>query len=129
MAVVTGILGTWFGTWLGVVLRSRANQEAEQLALKRDVLRRFMGNRYMLTKTGVGVQPNGEPLVAMNEAFIVFARDRQVIEALKSMHTAMREKKCSRGIVGLAKEMAKASDVPIELDDWFIEHPFTPKAG
>ena len=94
---------------------------------KRDVLRRFAGNRYVMVESGLGVQPTGEPFVALNEAFVVFAGDSEVIEALETMHAELgRPNRLIDNILTLVKEMAAAADVPIGLNDSFIERPFVP---
>ena len=62
-----------------------------------------------------------------NEAFVVFAGDSEVIEALQNMYAVLgRPNRLVDSIVTLVKEMAAEADVPIDLDDSFIEHPFAP---
>ena len=98
-----------------------------QMASKMDVLRRFAANRYVMTEVGPGIQSNGEPFVALNEAFVVFARDPEVIEALETMHAELGQPgRLVENIVTLVKEMADSADVPVDLNDSFIRRPFTP---
>ena len=93
------------------------------------MLRRFAGNRYVLTEnSGATIQFNGEPFVALNEAFIVFAEDPTVIEALRVMHDQLGQQgRLVDNIVTVVKEMAEVSNVAINLNDSFIERPFTPR--
>ena len=97
----------------------------DQKELKRDVLRRFAGSRYVLTQPGL-VLPNGEPFVALNEAFIVFADEPEVLSALEALRTGGDDRD-SELIVALIKRMAAAADVPVTLDDAFIVRPMTPQ--
>ena len=118
-----------FGALLAVGFQSHLDELADELATKRDVLRRFAGNRYVLTEnSGATIQLNGEPFVALNEAFIVFAEDPTVIEALRVMHDQLGQQgRLVDNIVTVVKEMAKVSNVAINLNDSFIERPFTPR--
>ena len=130
VSLVSGLIGLLVGvivTLVGVLAQSHVEYGSDQLAVKRDVLRRFAGNRYVMGENGLGVQPNGEPFVALNEAFVVFAGDSEVIEALQNMHAELgRPNRLVDNIVTLIKEMAAAADVSIDLNDSFIEHPFAP---
>ena len=118
-----------FGALLAVGFQSHLDELADKLATKRDVLRRFAGNRYVLTEnSGATIQLNGEPFVALNEAFIVFAEDPTVIEALRVMHDQLGQQgRLVDNIVTVVKEMAEVSNVAINLNDSFIERPFTPR--
>ena len=118
-----------FAALLAVGVQSHLDELADELATKRDVLRRFAGNRYVLTEnSGATTQPNGEPFVALNEAFIVFAEDPTVIEALRVMHDQLGQQgRLVDNIVTVVKEMAEVSNVAINLNDSFIERPFTPR--
>ena len=123
VSLISGLIGAL----AAVLIQSYIGYGLDQLAVKRDVLRRFAANRYVLTGGEPGVQLNGEPFVALNEAFVVFAGDPEVIEALETMHTELgRPGRLVENIVTLVKEMAAASDVPIGLNDSFIQRPFTP---
>ena len=117
-----------FAALLAVGVQSHLDELADELATKRDVLRRFAGNRYVLTEnSGATTQPNGEPFVALNEAFIVFAEDPTVIEALRVMRDQSQQGRLVDNIVTVVKEMAEVSNVAINLNDSFIERPFTPR--
>ena len=130
VSLVSGVIGILVGvivTLVGVLAQSHVEYGSDQLAMQRDVLRRFAGNRYLLGEKGLGVQSNGEPFVALNEAFVVFAANPEVIEALQIMHAELdRPNRLVDNIVTLVKEMAAAADVPIDLNDSFIERPFAP---
>ena len=78
---LSGVLGGLIVTWFGVQTQSQVDYQFGQMASKMDVLRRFAANRYVMTEVGPGIQSNGEPFVALNEAFVVFARDPEVIDA------------------------------------------------
>ena len=80
----------------------------------------------LLTETRVG--RDGEPFVALNEVFVVYADHPPVISALKKMHEELGiQNRLSDNILTLTKAMAKAAKVPIrDLNDEFITRPFTP---
>ena len=111
------------------LVSSHLLKRKDERELKRDVLRRFVGNRYFLT---AGRQSkSGEPFIALNEIFVVYARDREVIDAIKKMHEEIRtENRLIDNILTLTKAMAKAAKIPISgLNDNFIEAPFTPQSN
>ncbi len=98
----------------------------DELALRRDVLRRLLAYRYRLTKEFLG--QDGEPFIALNEAWIVFAGFSEVTAALTTMHDEIgQEGLLIPNIVALVRTMAAASDISVhDLDDAFIENPFSP---
>ena len=111
----SGLLAAFVSNWW----HTRSNT----LSTKRDVLRRYMGNRYLLTKGRMG--QTGEPFVALNEAVIVFANNPPVIAALKKLKKEHNED----NRMMLVKAMAKAARLPTrKLDRDFFEYPFTPPA-
>ena len=100
--------------------------EREDLGPKRDVLRRFVTYRYRLTEGLSGT--DGEPFVALNEAWVVFADSPEVTKELEILHKELgREGRLPDNIVALVRAMASASGVPLQkFDDEFIKRPFTP---
>ena len=128
--LTTSLISGLVGALLAVAFQSYLGYTFDEIATKRDVLRRFAGNRYVLTNTSrATIQPSGEPFVALNEAFIVFSKHPNVVEALRVMHAQLgQEGRLSENIVTLVKEMAEASKVAVELNDSYIERPFTPRA-
>ena len=90
---------------------------------KREVLGRLAGFRYLLARTDCPLV-QGEPFRTLNEAYIVFANDQEVLDALEALRT-------TRGndgelIAAVIKRMAEAAGVPITLDDAFLTRPMTP---
>ncbi len=96
--------------------------QQRKLELKRDVLRRIAGNRHIGLPKRIPPPPNGEPYVALNEAFIVFADDTKVLQALQDLrrHRPAR----TEDFVAVVKRMASAAGVPINLDDAYINSAF-----
>ena len=126
-AVVSGILGGSVVALFAVWARAHAGYQPDPLKAKVEVLRRFAGNRYVLTEGSLGVQSNGEPFTALNEAYIVFAKDREVVEALRAMHRELGlPDRLVDNITTLVKKMAEATNTPIDFNDAFIQRPFTP---
>ena len=106
----------------------RQPRRLQELQWKRDVLQRICGYRYRLTPWLVGT--DGEPFAALNEATIVYAASPEVTSALKRMHSELFELEegiLARNLAAVIRAMAKAADVRLaDLDDHFLEHPFTP---
>ena len=117
-ALVSGLLATCVSFYL--------NRKHTKDLLKRDVLRRLVGNRFVLTKPGVGGK--GEPFIALNETFVVYAEHPVVISALRKMHEELASPdRMPDNLVSLVKAMAKAAKVPIhQLNDDFFLRPFVP---
>ena len=94
--------------------------ERNEIELKRDVLRRLVGHRYVLTPGRT--DPSAGAIVALNETWVVFADHPDVLRALRAMH---QEEFKAEHLSALVKAMAQASGIDlVELDDYFIEHPF-----
>ena len=120
-ALVSGLLATWGSFYL--------NRRYSEVEVKRDVLRRFVGSRYHLTGKDIGGE--GEPFIALNEVFVVYAEHPQVISTLRKVHEEISmPDRVPDNIVSLVKAMAEAAKVPIrELNDDFITRPFTPRGS
>ena len=112
---------------IGVLVATYVRAWQDQREIKRDVLRRLAGNRYILTGEGL-VQSNGEPFVALNEAFVVFAKEPEVLKALEALRKD-DDNRARENIVALIKRMAAAAHVPVTLDDAFIASAFKPPSG
>ncbi|MDE0132032.1 MAG: hypothetical protein OXM62_04545 [bacterium] len=112
------------------VRESRRLQEKQwrrdELVLRRDVLRRLRGFSYRLTESLQGT--DGEPFIALNEAWVVYADFPHVTNALTKMHNELGNKdSLRRNIVRLVGAMSVAAEVTRRgLDDKLIERPFTP---
>ena len=63
-ALVGGLIGA-IGTWVAVVYQGRLNAKADQLAMKRDVFRRLVANRFVLTHA----YPDGIVKLRLTAAF------------------------------------------------------------
>lgn len=122
IALISGLLGSLLGACVSFYL----NRRYTETAIKRDVLRRFVANRHLLTTHNKS--DGGEPFIALNEVFIVYANHSGVISKLKKMQEELgTPERLSDNIVSLIKAMAKAVKVPIgELNDDFLLRPFTP---
>lgn len=107
----------------------REQWRRDELAMRRDVLRRLCGYRYRLTGDRVG--QDGEPFVALNEAWVVFAEFPEVRGALVKMHMELGEsERLSENYVSLVRAMAGVARVPVDdIDDVMLARPFTPPSG
>ena len=112
---VTTILAAIVGASAGAVVASwyqaRNFRRAEELKYKRDVLRRFVGNRHKWT--GANQTPE-EPYTSLNEVFVVFADSPDVISAFnKFLHEADRKDRFHDNSEELVRALADASGVDI----------------
>ncbi len=114
-SLLSGLLAAW--------ITLAVNASRDKRRIKRDVLRRLAGNRYFLTAQGLQLPSSGEPFVALNEVFIVFNDDKEVLDAVKQLRASGG---ASEHVVALIKRMATAAGVQIHLDDAFIDYAFTP---
>ena len=98
----------------------------DELAVRRDVLRRLVGNAYRLTQKWQGQE--GESFVALNEAFIVYADFPRVTSALESMRNELgRDGRLSLNLVTVVMAMADAAKVPVKsLDEEVHQQPVCP---
>lgn len=96
-----------------------------KLAPKRDVLRRYMGNIFVLTKTNLRDHSyeQRELFQALNEARIVFSDSKEVVLALREL----TGDETAKDHVRLMRAMAEAAWYDLsEYDDSFLERPFYP---
>lgn len=96
------------------------------LAPKRDVLRRLLGSRHLLTDAMAQHRGPGEPYIALNEIAVAYFSDGNVVRALKRYFA----EKSVGNLKMLIREMAKAAHSSLDnFDDDFLETPFTPSGG
>lgn len=93
------------------------------LAPKRDVLRRLLGSRHLLTDAMASHRGPGEPYVALNEIAVAYYRDENVVRALKCYSA----EKNVANLNTLIREMARAARSNLDkFDDNFLKKPFVP---
>ena len=111
--------------WQGWRLQNR-QWRRDEVGLRRDVLRRLFAYRYRLTASLQGT--DGEPFVALNEAWIVFAGFPEVTVALAKLHSDLGKGGMLAGnVAALVRAMATAAEISTkQLEDSYIERPFTP---
>lgn len=98
----------------------------DEIETRRDVLRRFFAYRYRLTDSLRGT--DGEPFIALNEAWIVFAGFPEVTATLAKLHNDLgKSGMLARNVTALIRAMATAANISTQqMEDSFIERPFTP---
>lgn len=107
--------------WLAQAL----SDKAEQRRIRREVLRKLAGHRYLLTPGFKG--SDGEIWVALNEIAVAYAEDEKVMAALSAFQEDVSHGFKAHHLTRLISEMSKAADLPVEsLDTDRIEHPFAP---
>ena len=126
--LVASLVSGLIGAVVAVLIQSYINYRLSQLSMKRDVLRRLVGNLYTLTSNDpVPLQPGREPFVALNEALVVYSKDRAVLDALRTMRAGLGQPgQLADNIVTLVKAMADVCGLTVNLNDSFIDRPFTP---
>jgi len=126
--LLSGAAGAVFGAMSAALLTWRLNRRERDLALKRDVLRRIFGYRFVLTGHPDRLQlQGGEPFVALNEAWIVFSKCPEVVRALERMHRGLSQGSLRDDLVTLTKAMAKNCDLPSGgFNDRYFVYPFAP---
>lgn len=120
-ALLGGIL-TILGGVMGVWLQARYSLKAEELKYKREVFRRFVGNRHKWT--GEKQTPE-EPYTSLNEIFVVFDDCPDVISAFnKFFQEAGRKDRFHDNSANLVRALADASGVDIsKINDDMINRP------
>ncbi len=98
----------------------------DEIETRRDVLRRFFAYRYRLTDSLRGT--DGEPFIALNEAWIVFAGFPEVTATLAKLHNDLGKRGLlAQNVTVLIKAMATAANIStLYLEDAYIERPFAP---
>ena len=126
--LATSLVSGLIGAVVAVLIQSCINYRLSQLSMKRDVLRRFVGNLYTLTSNDpVPLQPGREPFVALNEALVVYSKDTAVLDALRTMRAGLGQPgQLANNVVTLVKAMADVCGLAVNLNDSFIDSPFTP---
>ena len=125
-AIIVTIVASLLSGIVAVIVSTYYYRRYDKAKLKRDVLRRFVGNRHFLTVVPPGSK--GEPFIALNEAFIVFADSPDVIMSLKKMHKELGQpERLLDNIVALVKAMADSAGISLQdFDETLITKPFTP---
>ena len=102
------------------------SRRSNVLAPKRDVLRRLLGSRHLLTDAMANHRGPGEPYIALNEIAVAYYSDENVVRALKRYFA----EKSVGNLKMLIREMSKAARSSLDkFDDDFLETPFTPSGG
>lgn len=117
--MVAAIVGAVLGL-SGLAIATYLDHRRSKLRVKRDVLRRVVGYRFRLVKKHP--KDTEEPWLALNEIFIVFARDKRVVRELDSYWRNGFRKDRLRDLV---RAMAEAAKVPDNFSDDFFDRPFT----
>lgn len=122
--LLSGLVGAVLGGVVATYLNSYLFQKHHRLSLKRDVLARLAGNRHLFASS------DKEPLISLNQTFVVFEDSPAVIAALKEFHDALGTDHTNDRMLTLVKAMAAASGINIShLNDDFFLKPFQLQQG
>lgn len=121
-AVVLAVSGAVVTYW-AVQRTQKLADLSERRRMRRDVLRKLVGNRYMIAERA---QPGpGEFWVALNEVAAAFADDEEVMEALRQFNKLVNRGFKAEDFGLLTQAMARAAEMG-PLDEHLLEHPFAP---
>ena len=110
---------------LVVLFTQHLSDRSERRRLRRDVLRKLAGHRYLIAGD-ISPVPN-EFWVALNEAVIAFLDDDEVMEALRVFRTRVCQGQEAEDFVPLIAAMARAAKLPAErLDSEMLINAFAP---
>ena len=128
--LVYTVLAILFSGLLATIIAHCMQRNYNVISVKRDVLRRFVAYRYVLTNPMRQSGHFEEFFVALNEICVVFAGEQEVISALKKMRNEIDKNDQLYGnLINLLKAMAKAAKIPLkDLDSDFLLTPFTPRS-
>ena len=127
--LAVAVLSAFGGAAAGLLLaefRQWRSDRSERRRMRRDVLRRLAGHRYLLTPRYAG--SDGDFWPALNEVVVAYLDDADVINEVH----AFRRRVVGRGfrspdLLPLLRAMAKAAKLPEDrLDCGLIENPFAP---
>ena len=111
---------------LVVLLAQRLSDRSERQRLRRDVLRKIAGHRYLITGD-VNPAPN-EFWVALNEIVIAYLDDEEVMDELRTFRERVDCGQIAEDFVPLMKAMARAARLPSErLDSEMLTYSFAPR--
>ena len=111
-----------------VLLTQHLSDRSERRRLRRDVLRKLAGHRYLITGD-VSPTPN-EFWEALNEIVIAYLDDKEVMDELRTFRKRVNCGQTAEDFVPLMKAMARAAKLPVEcLDSETLTTPFTPQAA
>jgi hypothetical protein len=118
ISLVSGLIGS--------LLTSHIYWRYERKRLKIDVLRRVVGNRYLLTPQYLNNDSDTNDFcAAINEVCVIYIRHKNVIDALKAYQ---KDGGTADGLTTLIKEMCSSVNLDYKgLNDLILEKPFAPK--
>lgn len=111
---------------LGALITAYFQRRRQNRMIKVDTLRRLSAYRYHLANRTVSAA--GEPFVALNEIFVVYSEEKEVLERLETLHEKLSTSPSTLedDLLRLIKAMAKATDTRLGVADKFISEPFVP---
>ena len=127
--VIVSAAGGAFVSQAAVLATRRLSDRSERRRLRRDVLRKLAGHRYLLIGD-TRFEPS-EFWVALNEVIVAFMDDEGVMNAQLEFRSHLGPQSKAEHLVPLVKAMAKAANLPVERLNteeltYELTHPFTP---
>ena len=128
LPTVTGLGGVVLGGVILSIISQILADRSERRRMRRDVLRKLAGHRYLLTMQFMGC--DGEVWVALNEVVAAFADDEKVMDALRTFRRHVDNGFRAMDLYPLIRAMAKAAKMPADsIDSAIVENPFVPPAS
>lgn len=115
---------------VGVIVSNHQYKKYEKKKMKMDTFRRIVAYRYCLV-TNSSKNDFNEFFSALNEVFVVFNEDEEVMKALKKLHEELSlSDRLVDNLVTLIKKMCQVLDINYsQVNDSFFERPFSRGAG
>lgn len=127
--IIVTVIASLVSGLIGVFISNRYYKKFEKRKLKTETFRKILGYRGCLTTTVLSQDDinASEFFSALNEVFLIFNEDKEVINSLKKLHKEIKENdKLIDNIVDLIKRMADVLGVDYSnINDSFFERPFT----
>lgn len=124
--IIITVLSSLISGLLGVVISNRQYKKYEKNKIKMDTFRRVVAYRYCLVPNSQD-NNSGEFFSALNEVFVVFNENKEVIDALKKLHEELNlPDRSVDNLVTLIKKMSEVLNVNYsQVNDSFFERPFS----
>lgn len=124
--VLITIISSLISGLIGIFISNYFYKKSEKNKLKMQTFRKIVGYRYCIADNSNSEDEYNEFFSALNEVFVVFNEDKEVIAALKKMHEDLgTAKSLTDNLVNLIRRMSEVLGVNYSIvNDSFFERPF-----
>lgn len=124
--VLITIISSLISGLIGIFISNYFYKKSEKNKLKMQTFRKIVGYRYCIADNSNSEDEYNEFFSALNEVFVVFNEDKEVIAALKKMHEDLgTAHSLTDNLVNLIRRMSEVLGVNYSIvNDSFFERPF-----